>query len=420
MTKHKTITTMLSVMMTTSLFLSANAPGSIAHAKVGPISYNIPDAHYEDFSYFSEKYNHENDLSDKTVLLTTNDVHGAIEGYPYIASLKNHLKNNLHANVLLIDMGDFSQDKEDPVYVTPKDGNGVACMNAAGYDIATLGNHELNDISALKKNLKAANFDIVNSNIIDDKLSKYLKPNCKRTFGSGDSEITIGFFGIDTRDAQKVNKVKMRLGKDMHKCAQEQVDALRNEDKKADLVICLSHLGLEDSFEKDGERSVDLYNNVEGIDLVLDGHSHSVITPPKKDDSDYGKREPILSTGEYLNNVGVVVIDNNTKSIDDTFLISKEHFPNFGVEGNTQVIVDKIISDYNKKNGISDNSSYKDKEKDNDKNKDKYKYNYKDKDDDDDKEDDDDKDKDSNKYSKNYGGWYGNWNWYNSGYGFSK
>ena len=79
------------------------------------------------------------DYTGKTVILHTNDVHGAIEDYAKAAKLKQDLQAK-GAEVLLVDAGDFSQCS--PYVSLSKGASAVELMNAAGYDIVTLGNHE--------------------------------------------------------------------------------------------------------------------------------------------------------------------------------------------------------------------------------------------------------------------------------------
>jgi len=346
--KKATGKTLLSLTLATTLFFSPNINGSAAHAEVGNISYDIPTPIVKDFSYIEKKY--KNDLSNKTVILTTNDVHGAIEGYPYAAAMKKHFSQDLNADVLLIDAGDFSQDKKDPKYVTPNNGLAIECMNSAGYDIAALGNHEGMTLKSLQTNLKKtpANFDIIDANILkEDGSGTIFLPNCIRESTKGTDKIKIGFFGLATRES-KSSGMKLLTGKDMKECAQEQYNTLKGNG--ADIVICLAHLGLEDKFEADGERSVDIYNAVKDIDLVVDGHSHSVITPTKGN-------EPILSTGTEFENIGVIIIDNNTKTIDDTFLVERKEFEKLTPDSATDELVAGIIKNFeesknnSKKNG---------------------------------------------------------------------
>ena len=259
----------------------------------------------------------EEDYTGKTVILHSNDVHGEIMGYAYIAALKTDFAEK-GADVILADAGDFSQG--DPTVSLSKGADAIAMMNAAGYDVATLGNHEFDfGYEQLMENLKSAEFEVICADVfLDDQT--ILNPTWMYESGSG---LKIGFFGMETPETQtKVNPgliqgirfVSNTSGGEetLYTCAQEQIDNLRNDG--ADIVIALAHLGVDAESAPDGHRSVDMYHNTTGIDLILDGHSHTVMT-----EGDDG--EPVQSTGTKFANVGVVVIDNESKTIEDHYLL---------------------------------------------------------------------------------------------------
>ena len=355
MIKTKATKAMLSLTLATALFFSPSINGSTAHAIVGPISYKIPDPHFEDYSYFQNladnSQNGNSSLKGKTIILTTNDVHGAIEGYPYIAGLKDTLEKEFSANVLTVDAGDFCNDKTAPIYTTPEKCNAIPLMNAARYDIATLGNHEFKHASYLNKNLEAADFDVVCANVTQKGVFEFDK-NHKYTFNEADpdNKITIGFFGLDTPVAKDFDPmITVTTGDKLIKLSKDQVSQLKSEG--ADIVICLAHLGLEDEFKAKKCRSIDIYNALNpkdnknpstSLDLIVDGHSHSTITPPKKSEPE---REKILSTGSDFENIGVVVIDNKIKEIEDTFLLKTADLPEKLQNPDVKKMVDKIISE---------------------------------------------------------------------------
>ena len=125
--------------------------------------------------------------------------------------------------------------------------------------------------------------------------------------------VKIGFFGLETPEAQTKANPKLieglkflagKDGKELYACADAQVKALKEQG--ADLVVCLAHLGVDESSEP--YTSYDLAANVEGIDFIIDGHSHSVITAGPNG-------EAIQSTGTAFANIGVITIDNATKQI---------------------------------------------------------------------------------------------------------
>ncbi|MCR5324629.1 MAG: 5'-nucleotidase C-terminal domain-containing protein [Lachnospiraceae bacterium] len=257
------------------------------------------------------------DYTGKTIILHSNDVHGALEGYTYIAGLKAYYKS-LGAEVIMVDCGDFSQGT---TYVSLSKGkNAVTLMNKAGYDIATLGNHEFDyGWARLKKNLKKANFKVICADVFKSNGKTIYDPNTVWTTASG---VKIGFFGLETPETQtKVNPgliqgISFVQGKELYEVAQKQVDELK---EKSDIVICLAHLGIDAESEAGGNRSIDLYKNTEGIDLILDGHSHTVMTEGPEG-------EPIQSTGTKFAYVGRVIIDDATKKIESHDLIPVTEF----------------------------------------------------------------------------------------------
>lgn len=105
-------------------------------------------------------------MAGKTVIVHSNDVHGAIAGYANMAALAAEYESQ-GAKVIVADAGDFSQGK---VEVSSNKGlNAVKMMNAAGYDVATLGNHEFDyGYAQLKENLKEATFSTICCNILDE------------------------------------------------------------------------------------------------------------------------------------------------------------------------------------------------------------------------------------------------------------
>ncbi len=130
--------------------------------------------------------------------------------------------------------------------------------------------------------------------------------------------VKIGFFGLETPEAQTKANPKLieglqflagKDGSELYACAAKQVAELQKNG--ADIIVCLSHLGTDGSSEP--YTSYDLAKNVKGIDFIIDGHSHSVITAgPNK--------EAIQSTGTAFANIGVIVIDNATKKIESNKL----------------------------------------------------------------------------------------------------
>ena len=249
----------------------------------------------------------EKPLDGKTVILHSNDVHGAIDLYAAMAALKADYEAQ-GAEVILADAGDYSQGT---VYVSVNKGaDAVTMMNATGYDVVTLGNHEFDyGYAQLVENMKAAKFQVLCADVLGADGKTIFDANTIIEKGG----VKIGFFGLETPEAQTKANPKLIQGlkflagadgKALYNCAAAQVADLKA--KGADLVVCLAHLGVDESSEP--YTSYDLAKNVQGIDFIIDGHSHSVMTEGPNG-------EPIQSTGTAFKNIGVITIDNATKKI---------------------------------------------------------------------------------------------------------
>ena len=276
------------------------------------------------------------EMAGKTVILHTNDVHGAVEGYAYIAQLKADYEAK-GAEVILVDAGDFSQGT---TYVsTTKGADAVTMMNAAGYDVVTLGNHEFDyGYAQLKENMSKAKFKVVCADVFNEDGTPIFDANYTYTTKSG---VKVGFFGMETPETQtKANPALIKgltfaTDDAFTKAAADQVAAL----KDADVVICLAHLGVD--AESAPYRSTDLYAAVKGIDFIIDGHSHTVMTKGEKG-------EPIQSTGTAFKNIGVIVIDNASKKIESNslFEIKEDTAKDAAVAAAAKTIVDRIDKEY--------------------------------------------------------------------------
>ena len=246
-------------------------------------------------------------LDGKTVILHSNDVHGAIDLYAAMAAMKADYEAQ-GAEVILADAGDYSQGT---VYVSVNKGaDAVTMMNATGYDVVTLGNHEFDyGYAQLAENMKAAKFQVLCADVLGADGKTIYDANTIIEKGG----VKIGFFGLETPEAQTKANPKLIQGlkflagadgKELYNCAAAQVADLKA--KGADLVVCLAHLGVDESSEP--YTSYDLAKNVQGIDFIIDGHSHTVMTAGPNG-------EHIQSTGTAFANIGVITIDNATKKI---------------------------------------------------------------------------------------------------------
>ncbi|RKM54099.1 hypothetical protein D6853_14265 [Butyrivibrio sp. X503] len=321
----------------------------------------------------AKKYN--NDLSNKVVIVSSNDTHGAILQFAYFAAIKNYFEKDLKASgVLLVDSGDFCEDKKEKdskvngekeklriadyklfgyLSEAKHPERSVELMNAAGYDYACLGNHEFDKGEGTFNTLVSnADFQILDANITNN--GKYnFKDNAIATFEK--SPLKIGLFGLDTHEIEaslkNIKGLSVKTGKDLYNCAAEQVIDLKQQN--ADLIVCLSHLGLQKDFVKNknnhndvgegGKRSVDVYavvpekvkeiskNEIEGqIDLMLDAHSHTAIFAG-------ANNEPIMSGQIWGNFLGITIIDNESKQMDRYLLSDQNYEKIFGTTAEERV-----------------------------------------------------------------------------------
>ena len=290
------------------------------------------------------------ELDGKTVILHSNDVHGSIMtindkgkpeavgslmGYANMAALAADYEAK-GANVIIADAGDFSQGS---TYVSTSKGlEAVNMMNAAGYDIATLGNHEFDyGYAQLTVNLKSAKFDVVCCNILDADGNLVFAPS-KVVDVDG---VKIGFIGVNTPESQTkanpalIKGLKWLAGEDMVKAVQAEADKLADT---VDVTIVISHLGVDDSSVPN--TSYDLLKGLNGVDFIIDGHSHTVLKATAE--------KPIQSTGTAFDNIGVIVIDNEKKAIESNELveITKDSAKDETVAAAAQAIIDKIDAEY--------------------------------------------------------------------------
>ena len=263
------------------------------------------------------------DVDGKVVILHTNDTHGADldeEGASFGMAGVAQLKKDFEAagaDVLLVSAGDSIMGK--PLVSADQGKSAIEFMNAAGYDAMTVGNHELDfGIDNLKALAKDADFPILCADMTTEADGKTVFDSNK-IFEIGG--VKVGVFGLATpetltkADASKMPGITFPQTDKLYAVAQAQVDELNKAG--ADLIVCLGHLGIDD--ESIGNRSIDVCEHVNGIDLFIDGHSHSTTADiiAKVGDTNVVNGAKIVSTGTALANVGVVIYDQETGTLTD-------------------------------------------------------------------------------------------------------
>lgn len=256
------------------------------------------------------------DLTGKLVILHSNDTHGRDSakadqslGTAAVSWLKADLTAK-GADVLLFSAGDVIQGK--PLVNITKGQTAIEFMNSAHYNLMVPGNHEFDYGFKNLKNLQSqAEFPFLAANILDKETGKPVFPaNVIINTAHG---YTVGVFGLDTPETQtkshpkNVEGLTFLSGKDLYKCAQEQIDYLKGQG--CNLIVCVGHLGTDESSAPD--RSYDVIQNTTGINLFIDGHSHTEIKGGEKVNDTL-----LVSTGEYLNNIGQIVFDGTNLTAD--------------------------------------------------------------------------------------------------------
>ena len=273
------------------------------------------------------------DVDGKVVILHTNDTHGADldeEGASFGMAGVAQLKKDFEAagaDVLLVSAGDSIMGK--PLVSADQGKSAIEFMNAAGYDAMTVGNHELDfGIDNLKALAKDADFPILCADMTTEADGKTVFDSNK-IFDLGG--VKVGVFGLATPDILTLEAIQIVF-------AQAQVDELNKAG--ADLIVCLGHLGIDD--ESIGNRSIDVCEHVNGIDLFIDGHSHSTTADiiAKVGDTNVVNGAKIVSTGTALANVGVVIYDQGTGTLTDELVPAASYTK-------TDADVAKLVDDRN-------------------------------------------------------------------------
>ena len=213
---------------------------------------------------------------------------GVIERAALVDSVRNAVGRR---NFLLLHAGDFNQGTS--YYTTLGGMLEVGLVNALGYDVVTLGNHEFDDgIEHLGRRLAGLKCPVVCSNydFSQFELGKYVKPYVVLKRGG----MRIGIFGMLTDITKVVERtIADRLPKfDDVETADRWASYLKNE-KKCDIVIALTHLGIENEDFMDQ----DLVRATRNIDLVVGGHSHTFIKDIVYENNIDGKPVPIVQNG---------------------------------------------------------------------------------------------------------------------------
>ena len=270
--------------------------------------------------------------SGKIVVLYTGDMHCSVESgankldFAQLALYKQAVSNSADY-VTLVDCGDAVQGSN--IGTLTKGESIVELMNEVGYDVCTFGNHEFDyGIDQLEKLMGMSDAEYICCNFMDSD-SCFVSPYTIRSYG----ELKIAYIGIttpytltssnpevfkDENGELKYSFCQDTSGEKLYNAVQNAVDTAIGMD--ADYVIALAHLGNGEGYSPYG--SEDVIAATSGIDIVLDGHSHTVVESREV----YNKEgEPVMltSSGSHMQYIGQVTIDTRraTGKNDDVITI---------------------------------------------------------------------------------------------------
>ncbi len=276
------------------------------------------------------------DLEGEVIIIHTNDSHGYYDeylGFTSVASIAEDYRSR-GATVFVIDAGDAFQGTASTMMSHGH--STIPVMNAAGYDLMVPGNHEFDyTLDTYLGYTTELDFPTICSNLVwaesgESVFDEYVVME--------DGGVRIGFFGLltpDTMDSVYYGYLDDVTITDPFDAAEEMVGILEGLD--VDYIVAVGHVGLDPS---SSVTSADICSSVGGIDVFIDGHSHTEMEHGKVVDGSIevdGGGTLIASTGSYIQNVGVVTLGD----VPDAFLVHECGSSDKGVD----TIISQIRSD---------------------------------------------------------------------------
>lgn len=276
----------------------------------------------------------------KITILHTNDTHARINEGTYdgmgLAKLSTLVKQHEaeNENVLLLDAGDTFHGT---TFATLEQGKSIAeVFNAVGYDGMAAGNHDFNyGYERLLELKEMVTFPVLSANVIVEETGELLLPPYMIQEIDG---VKLGIFGLSTPETHYKTHPKNVEGlkfTDPVEAAQMMVAELQAQE--VDVIIALTHLGTDASST---DTSIKVAEGATGIDLIVDGHSHT--------EENVGVSGTlIVSSGEYTKNLGVVELtfDENGELVGkEGSLISKEDAVEVEPDAEVQAVIDAIAA----------------------------------------------------------------------------
>ncbi len=286
-------------------------------------------------------------------ILNTNDVHGRLEPFSYKnkkglvgglarrAALIKSIEGS-NKNVITVDSGDFAQGT---LFFNLFSGiPDVKLMKEAGYNIATLGNHEFDKgLKGVKNILEHAKYPFVCANIRftkDQELQSLVKPYIIES----EHGLKIAVIGLIAPDLKTlVNNLKNVEVLDPVKTTR---NIVKEVNSRADLIMVLSHMGIS--------KDIILAEKVPEIDVIVGGHSHTLLKHPKIFNKT-GDKTLVIQDGEFGVNLGRLDISIKNKVIQNYYYnlipVNGEIIGDTNIKNEIKVLSKKIEKYKNEKVG---------------------------------------------------------------------
>ncbi|WP_326907366.1 5'-nucleotidase C-terminal domain-containing protein [Sedimentibacter sp. MB31-C6] len=242
---------------------------------------------------------------DETILITiihTNDTHGRLEedsynnimGFAKIATLIKEAKAE-NPNTLVLDAGDTLHGM--PIVNISNGENSIKILEAAGYDYMAVGNHDFNYGQERLLELKdLTEIGMLSANVLKDDEYLFTPYVIEEIDG-----VKVGIFGLTTPETEyktSPTNVEGITFADPIEVSKKMVDEL---DDQTDVIIALAHIGIDESSVVTSKA---IAENVEGIDVIIDGHSHTLL-----ENGMFVNDTLIAQTGEHDKNLGYINIE---------------------------------------------------------------------------------------------------------------
>lgn len=301
--------------------------------------------------------------TETVIFVHTNDVHGHVSVEPYVKAVADAYKETYgNSNVYTVSAGDVFAGGESIAHMT-KGESIVEIMNAAGYQALTLGNNDIREGLAWLLHLgEEADFPILAANMITNGVDPELGANGDHplqeyTIFTTESGVRIGVFGLTTVLAPSTNDSTPYAKTATIETARACVNTLK-EKENCDIIVALTHTGWPDNDDtftavsSNDTNSYQLAMEVPGIDLVIDGHTHSVINEGSGYVCGNENNTLIVQAGYFGDYIGVTelkirTIDKSIVRKEATLLSEEEYTSNYTADAVVATAVEKWESQLN-------------------------------------------------------------------------